>query len=967
MMVSGADMPADPYGEARQDLRMGIAGYRRFRDRLSAAIGPADAVSAREAFARSGPVLPIFLLGWLALAALNAFFGGVLSATAFRMTSDALVAILLLGALVLGAGLGVPAAGRVLFTAYGVVLALWVGTMREFYRGLEWDDFSLTLDVAPLNLHRSPHFEGPAYVVLIGIVLVLGLSFFALGALFDYGASRQPWRRRPRWRRVCLAGWALVWIFAPLVVLAAPWSPDVSRGLSYSVTIDAHQRAWMTRSAAVFCLLFACVPERLRPRSWRTGPSDAVSLIVHAAHARFLRHWGGWMLAIAVGLFPFWMFLNCLGLKDRLDSAAHALERGMDDPVIRTGRETRDVWFWATQGRLLRQSDLTSSAQTLYGGDFSGAAAGPSGAWGAPDPIWAGMTIGQQIDPAYVAAYEQILVLIERPRSSGLFLPADVQHRMGEILERYRIHSEAQFDGLVSGRTNTGDILTVLAFEPPSPGRRASPDRELAYAERLYAWPLPETWPAAFATFYWWFLWPALLTISALGFVFLWRRGGDSPVARWIGIGLVAHAGSTFFWFAEYFRPAIVHQLEIEALGSSLSGLLTVIVMTNVLISKALHAAITYVDVPVCVLAVHLGWPRPTRAEMPAWVRHVHVAVGVVLTGAAAFLLGRCLDYLYSWIARGDADILTMVVSPTAIVLLAATALRGRRQSAGVWLPVIGVVALIECPMLMELALDPHAVRPALFWSGWTLALLGLGIFTVLLRQNYLRVMSVTTLSYVAMVVVVPTAIVVFEEVVKDVFRRIPSLSEKGGEVIAIAGVVALLPLIHRTIEFIAGQVFVRRLHMIEHEVGRVLEAMVDEEKDEERRATVAKLFQRIGVGGYALYTRKGGGVFRLHLHRTDGSPRETIQLSAFLREFLASRRTFIDLNAAPFEWAYFFHQFELGRVESATGCRHLLPVCIGKSVRGLLLLPDGVAEEGVSRHPAAQEFGSLGLAAISI
>ena len=68
--------------------------------------------------------------------------------------------------------------------------------------------------------------------------------------------------------------------------------------------------------------------------------------------------------------------------------------------------------------------------------------------------------------------------------------------------------------------------------------------------------------------------------------------------------------------------------------------------------------------------------------------------------------------------------------------------------------------------------------------------------------------------------------------------------------------------------------------------------------------------------------------------------PQGRIPLSDALRKFLVREPQFHDLEQAPYEWRYFFLQFELYRLQHFTGCGYLLPICLGPSLRGLLFIP---------------------------
>ena len=164
--------------------------------------------------------------------------------------------------------------------------------------------------------------------------------------------------------------------------------------------------------------------------------------------------------------------------------------------------------------------------------------------------------------------------------------------------------------------------------------------------------------------------------------------------------------------------------------------------------------------------------------------------------------------------------------------------------------------------------------------------------------------------------------------------------------------------------------VTIPKLRRIEQGVDSTLEAVVDAENETDRRTEVGQLFDQLGVRKYAFYARGRKGAFEICISRMHSEPGNNPATAAFplskhLREFLGRKRTFVDLHNAPMEWECFFQQFELYGIRERTRCRYLLPICLGKSVRGLLLLPDGRDEEAICKDPVASNLGALGMAAI--
>ena len=129
-MPPSGEVSPDLFREAEEDRRLGLAGYRRFRERLFTKIGPTQADAARADFYHSAILLWPVLAASLALTFLSFSFSAQLGPSRFNVISDVQGALLILAALVLGGWFHIPTAGRLLLTSYGVILTLWIVTLQ---------------------------------------------------------------------------------------------------------------------------------------------------------------------------------------------------------------------------------------------------------------------------------------------------------------------------------------------------------------------------------------------------------------------------------------------------------------------------------------------------------------------------------------------------------------------------------------------------------------------------------------------------------------------------------------------------------------------------------------------------------------------------------------------------------------------------------------------------------------------
>gem|GEM_PF-5992955 len=917
-----AEVPANVRAKAEDDIRMGIAGYWDFRERLFTTIDVNESEEASATYRRGHIALWTLLL--------------VTTVTALSKVDLGLT--VLAGVLVLGTVFRVPVAGRAVLTAYGVALLAPGFTRWELEEGIpEWAPEAITIGKTwTAGLGIVPFYLS---FFLFGFAM-MSLFFFALGWLVDYGLSTEPDGGQPVRRRICLSASGLALI--TLIVLP-----------------ESGPRSWSTLAItclpAALCVVWPWGPSQWIQRRQRHFHSADVWLLLRAAHPRSLRYWGGRVLAAGLALLPFLCFLNGVGIREHLSRPSD---------VIRTG-DPPNVWFWATRGRSIRAADFASQTVELYGG----------AADVYPNPralvtsLWQRLRENEPRDRIHQKAREDIGHLVGSQRVADpvherppwVVQNGAVHGITRELLAPLRLDAE-QFKRLVSGSRSTRPP-TLLALEPPTEGHGEG------YAEVLWAWPLPEQWVERFGTYY--HFWSIhLLACSVLGFVFLWRRGGESPLARWIGIWLLSQASSAFLTFGVFFMPSIAHEL---ASGSRTGTFFQVVFAGLMLLGKMMRSTVLYLDLPFCLIWTHACWPTATGRPSGVWRRNLVILAKVALV--AVLLLGftRAVDSVLSAVPVG---VWSSLVKRTQLIGLLVLVLFGwalRRSyfwkseapHLG-WAPVIALITLIVSVRGMELALEPPVINGVMFWGAWIAGVVPFMLFGVLLRRNFLRVASARELTYVLMVLLVPCLVVATETLAHAVFRSVPFVTETGAEIFAIAGVAALLPLIHKGIEFTVGWLVMPKLWTLQAEIDHVLEAVVDTDGEAARRTEVARLFERLKITGYVFYARGQRSVFTRCLDHMTGASADALPISGALREFLGRRHHgFVDLQNVPFEWPYFFHQFELYRIEKATQCRYLLPIRLGKSVRGFLLLAGGRAERDICKQPAAEELGTLGVAAI--
>jgi hypothetical protein len=120
--------------------------------------------------------------------------------------------------------------------------------------------------------------------------------------------------------------------------------------------------------------------------------------------------------------------------------------------------------------------------------------------------------------------------------------------------------------------------------------------------------------------------------IGIIGFIFLWRRGGDSSLARWIGIWLIGISLIPTLNVSDDTLPHLTHWLwrqsvlyHWNSLGSTAQPLFAVLYLA------AASAGILWMtQASPAVVWAYLCWPTPTYPQWPILVRQA-IIVGKIL------------------------------------------------------------------------------------------------------------------------------------------------------------------------------------------------------------------------------------------------------------------------------------------------------------------------------------------------
>ena len=752
------------------------------------------------------------------------------------------------------------------------------------------------------------------------MVLFLMALFWWLGGLLDHSASAEGRLRRPRW------GVARLWIFALVYssVAFVIWTVD---GLPAGAPFPF--------AALVAAGLAALWPWWPGPRVERDRPElvpDA-ELLLKAATKRWLAQLAGRTLALLFAVFPLFLVLCHLGLQE------HGMQPPPDAVSSRTAGSDRTTvfWYWPRAlpglegkavGRYLTTADLGNTELFVVPVEEPTVAAALAKTTQNDKDAAAFAELRGALEPFRLDAAEDLVVqlpLIE----SGIALRQLVQGRARPRLG----HPEGE------------EIHFALenALVPLTAGQIERLEQQLPFTQSL------------------------LVACGFFSFILLWRRGGDSPAARWLALCLAGTALVAAEPYIGLYLPAMMQSLWVEALQSPARGLLLGALS---LLEGLAHTMATACGLLFAGVLVIFCWPpapESRRRGLAILGRIGLVLLALTVPAGVGLLLGGFLT-TFGVVSSGIGGVGTPGFLLCAVAAVVGGAWLRRRTPGRSEVPELGLLAGLAffCfQVTFWIALLPLFDETLPAWSGWVglgcVILFALLAILLIVRRDFLHLAAGRDLGQVLLIAVLPVVFEQSEGLSSYLMADTLFASEAGKSVLGLLIVLALFAPVQKLLERYAAYLAVPGLRKIQKAVEGSLEWLVGIGDAASVREAAARFFADLEVAGALLYRRAADG----RLERLLGPEEAPAVLvpSERLRSHLAGQDgAVIDLAGVYLNLRHFFLQHELARLEKATGGRYLLPICLGNSLRGLAILPDDPASRRVCRDLTGAEVGKLGL-----
>ena len=479
------------------------------------------------------------------------------------------------------------------------------------------------------------------------------------------------------------------------------------------------------------------------------------------------------------------------------------------------------------------------------------------------------------------------------------------------------------------------------------------------------------------------------LVLLCIGCLLLWRRGGDSPVGFWMGIFLVGNALGVFGFLNVHDLSASIrynlwHMAAKSHIGSIAATWFATLEKSGTILAVCLST------LAQSVLFVLLCWPGERAEHRGKWQR-CSVFVGKLLV---AFAIGAGAGVIMVLaVASVGNDSMNWLLSRSAAIISLGTIgyLLRRKRRFATEVPELGwefivswifLATSVGLPVSLFQAEGMQSFENCFSNVSWvfghmsflgivagTCAVLG-GVFflRICLRKNFLSVLSTRGFTFIVLAFIIPIFAKVCESFAEDMIHGTFLQSQSGERVLAILLSIVLFAPLWKVLSRMSRKFSMRNLVKVEANVEQTLESVLDSQDDLDIRDEIFTRMRELGLTRYAFYSRGHSGNFNLLLKNGwVGKSVDSFQMSEYLRRYLGKNHQAIDLEQLAQERQLFFQSFELCRLASLLHASCLQPICLGSSVRAVIVTPDEL-NGGVFSNSEVffDNVNALGLAAVA-
>lgn len=979
----GEDLAASEAGVAevsksvRRDLRSGWRGYRKVLEKIAPFISPEEAETAEWLHSSGIRALLHWLLAFVGLAGMSWACQSRHWFVCEEHVSCASCYVFLIATMTLAARHRVSFAGRI----FALIVSLGIGG-------------------EPPTETWTSYFN---VTIRFGAVIIAAFCYL-WGWLYDIGCSCIFVKQR----------WGFAWRYLLLLVSVGAfcWLRAFDSGVERSVPCAGY-RYWPLLGVAATYPLWA----RLIRCRLDESKLD-ILFVLRLAAFRDARRWIARALTVLAVVTPLLLILGSLGARNRL------VWSESDDSLVVTEAKSGEklAWYWSDRGRYLAKTDFDTSLIYQIPYDVLLASANNEGdkTGNQPDDKTEESEVGEEnielegkceeiladawerfpdfrkhilsqcgiavTNGGAVADFEQYkdVVLLGAKGRDIIRKVAAVQleatnavafAELKEVLSPYRIKS----------LNDVGTTLAIVLEAVKNRETYGSRDAQLYHAQigigiRSRSLQESEYMSAVVASM----IVPSLVLL-AIGAILLWKRGSDSAVGFWLGIAMTSSVISVFV-AADYLQieSSMKYHLWHWAVKSPWGGLVSGCLGITFSVGRVFEV-LAYLS--QSVLFVLLCWPRKSNAQGGMWKRGLIFICKAIIIYMLSYGLGWIIGYVVGSIVPDGGPMFVLVRFVVILFIGAFGWLLRRKRRFLTEAPELGWEffggwSFLEMAILFPLDADgmlrPEIWLSPLSWIGDRACLAGIlsGIVAIaggalflrlFIRRNFLSVLTVKGFAFTLFALVVPLISAVCNPLVAELLRGSFFQSRQGEKIVSVAIVVLVMRPIWNYLSRLSRMLSGRNMVKVESRVEATLENILEKPGEIDVRDEVFDGLGDLGLKEYALYVRTKAGSFDLALkNRWSQLTADTFQMSEYLRHYLGFNPHVVELDQLAHDESLYFQSFELCRIKDRLHAACLLPICLGKSVRAILVTPS----EADGRPVLASEVildnvNALGLATI--
>ena len=470
--------------------------------------------------------------------------------------------------------------------------------------------------------------------------------------------------------------------------------------------------------------------------------------------------------------------------------------------------------------------------------------------------------------------------------------------------------------------------------------------------------------------------------LLCFGGLLLWRRGGDSAVGFWMGIFLVGNAFHVLGM--DDLNASVRYNLWCLATQSHIGSIIASWYATLEVAGELFSYVAVFAQ---SVLFVLLCWPSKNSGQRGKTMRCC-VFMGKFLV---AFSLGAGAGIIAALLVADDSLILPLsrVLCIITLCLIGWLLRRRRRFATEVpemgWEFAVGWILLaisVSLPLSLSQVEDLQPFKhwfASIAWfpdsmslldivTGTCAVLSGVLLLRFMLRKNFLSVLSPRGFTFMVLASSLPVFSELCESFAQDLVHGTFLQSQLGEEILCISITIILLAPLFKGLESFSRKLSMRNLVKVEANVERTLESVLDNQDDVDIRDEIFERMRDLGLARYAFYVRGRSGAFNLLLKNGwTGKSVHSFFVSEYLRGYLGKNHQAIDMGQLAQERRLFFQSFELHRLAAQLHAGCLQPICLGSSVRALIVTPEDSDNPILSNNEVF--FGNvnaLGLATVA-